>query len=297
MNKKCCKFGFTLIELSIVLVIIGLVVGGVLAGKELMRTAELRSLISQVDQFKIATNTFKGKYNALPGDMLPIKASQFGFFTFVGAAAGTDIFGNNDGIIAGYAEIYCAYECGAYWRHLADAGLIQGNYGKDGAKPLQASIVAGIAGAPTGEDDSTPLSNVLYMPISKGEFGFVGAGSLVNFSMMYSIPGININQNFYYLQSPSKASRTSMNEPVMSAIDSYTIDLKIDDGKPNAGKFIVSTNEIITGNYDYWSATVNASSNVCTYGGSSDALALDVQYNANPSTGGNKKTCIPIFIW
>src|SRR5688572_10018529 len=61
--------GFTLIELSIVLVIIALLVAGVLVGRELIKTSELRSLMTQVDQFKTATYTFRNKYNGLPGDI------------------------------------------------------------------------------------------------------------------------------------------------------------------------------------------------------------------------------------
>src|SRR3954468_8091893 len=60
--------GFTLIELSIVLVIIGLVVGGVLVGRDLMRAAELRAVVSDFDRFQTALYTFQSKYNCLAGD-------------------------------------------------------------------------------------------------------------------------------------------------------------------------------------------------------------------------------------
>lgn len=52
---------FTLIELSIVLVIIGLLVGGVLVGRDLIKSAEIRSQISQLQQYQAAINTFKAK--------------------------------------------------------------------------------------------------------------------------------------------------------------------------------------------------------------------------------------------
>jgi prepilin-type N-terminal cleavage/methylation domain-containing protein len=63
------KNGFTLIELSIVLVIIGLIIGGVTVGQDLIRSAELQSFVSNINQYKVAVNTFKLKYNALPGDI------------------------------------------------------------------------------------------------------------------------------------------------------------------------------------------------------------------------------------
>src|ERR1700744_2868548 len=73
--------GFTLIELSIVLVIIGLIVGGILVGQDLIRAAETRAQISQIEKYNSAVNTFRGKFGALPGDMALSVANQFGFAT------------------------------------------------------------------------------------------------------------------------------------------------------------------------------------------------------------------------
>src|SRR5476649_1014388 len=70
--------GFTLVELSIVLVIIGLIIGGVLVGRTLIEAAAVRAQIAQIEQFKTAVNTFRTKYNALPGDMLNATATAVG---------------------------------------------------------------------------------------------------------------------------------------------------------------------------------------------------------------------------
>jgi prepilin-type N-terminal cleavage/methylation domain-containing protein len=61
--------GFSLVELSIVLVILGLLTGGILAGQSLIRAAELRSITTQFNQYVSATQSFRDKYMALPGDM------------------------------------------------------------------------------------------------------------------------------------------------------------------------------------------------------------------------------------
>lgn len=61
--------GFTLIELSIVLVIIGLIVGGVLVGQELIAAAEKRALVAIIGEYETAANTFRLKYGGLPGDI------------------------------------------------------------------------------------------------------------------------------------------------------------------------------------------------------------------------------------
>lgn len=61
--------GFTLIEIAIVLVIIGLLVGGVLKGQELIRSAQVRKAISNMDELKTAVFGFQDRFRALPGDM------------------------------------------------------------------------------------------------------------------------------------------------------------------------------------------------------------------------------------
>src|SRR5262249_61280152 len=60
--------GFTLIEIAIVLVIIGLLLGGVLKGQELITSARVRNIVSQQDGIKAAYFGFLDRYRALPGD-------------------------------------------------------------------------------------------------------------------------------------------------------------------------------------------------------------------------------------
>ncbi len=61
--------GFTLIEIAIILVIIGLLVGGVLKGQELIKNAQVRNTISSMDELKASVFGFQDRYRAQPGDM------------------------------------------------------------------------------------------------------------------------------------------------------------------------------------------------------------------------------------
>lgn len=123
--------GFTLVELSIVLVIIGLLVAGVIVGRDLVRNAQIRSLVSQQEEYVTAIRTYQGKYNALPGDH--DKAS-----VYFGALSGncfntistndTTCSGDGDGFIEYTASSSVNREGFRFWEHLALAGLYSGPY-------------------------------------------------------------------------------------------------------------------------------------------------------------------------
>jgi type II secretory pathway pseudopilin PulG len=109
--------GMTLIETGIALVIVGLVLGSILKGQELINAARARSLISFNDGIKAAYVAFRDRYRALPGD-------------YGGASAnipncGSCADGNSDGqiLLAGGSD-----ESIAAWEHLAKAGFIEGSY-------------------------------------------------------------------------------------------------------------------------------------------------------------------------
>ena len=123
--------GFTLIELSIVLVIIGLIVGGVLVGRDMIRAAELRSIVTDVERYKTAVFTFQEKYNALPGDMADA-TSIWGVASGGcpnGARSGTQTCdGDGNGQVMPWVP-----EVFLFWQHLSNAGLIAGQFsGVDG---------------------------------------------------------------------------------------------------------------------------------------------------------------------
>ncbi|HEX7813257.1 MAG TPA: prepilin-type N-terminal cleavage/methylation domain-containing protein [Burkholderiales bacterium] len=119
MNRK--QQGFTLIEIAIVLVIIGLLLGGILKGQELITSARVRNLISQQDGIKAAFFGFQDRYRALPGDYTQAAAN----------VNGTALNGNGNGQI----EIAATQISGSavtehilVWDHLSHAGFINGAY-------------------------------------------------------------------------------------------------------------------------------------------------------------------------
>ena len=110
--------GFTLVELAIVLVIIGLIIAAVLKGQELIVSARLKSTISDIGAIRSATNTFRDKYNALPGDYANAQVR-------VGSPAGVTwvALGDGNGIIDGTG---IDTETLLFWAQLLAANLISG---------------------------------------------------------------------------------------------------------------------------------------------------------------------------
>src|SRR5579883_3383059 len=97
MRSRMKTSGFTLIELSIVLIIIGLIVGGILTGRDLIDAAARRAQISQIEKYNTAVHTFQVKYGYLPGDIPDPYATNFGFASR-GSSQGS---GDGDGMIDG----------------------------------------------------------------------------------------------------------------------------------------------------------------------------------------------------
>jgi len=218
--------GFTLLELSIVLVVIALIIGGVVTGQSLIRASEVNSVISDFNKLKSANNTFKLKYGALPGDMSD--ASSYWGALDGGDGAGSDCFtleatstatcnGNGNGYISvptGGTGVWTWGERFTYWQHLANAGLISGKY--------------------TGRTDSTTSSYTLTVEKNcpSAKISPLGMWDV------YSTPPDSGNANafpwiggvMYTLRSDSPA----LNYPLY-ADELYSIDLKIDDGKPGKG--------------------------------------------------------------
>jgi prepilin-type N-terminal cleavage/methylation domain-containing protein len=225
------KSGFTLIELSIVLVIIGLIVGGVLVGQDLISAAGIRGQIKQIENYNSAVNTFRGKYGYLPGDIPDPTATQFGFAgrgTAPGEGDGNGVIEGNNGQPPGNDPncpcVQLAGETTLFWMDLTTAGgqninLIEGGF-NSGTYSVAAYNVT---------NSDIPK----YFPqakIGKGNFVYVysggaGGGDSANYfgiSIVTSYLGLN---NLFIANSPG-----------LTVQEAYAIDRKIDDGLPQSGR-------------------------------------------------------------
>ena len=117
--------GFSLVELAIVLIIIGLIVGGVLKGQDLIESARVNSISTQLNEIRAASSTFFTRFDAMPGD-LPQTAEGLignGWPTAgVTTASGT----RGDGRVDGARMGGTATEATLFWQHIRAAGLMGG---------------------------------------------------------------------------------------------------------------------------------------------------------------------------
>lgn len=216
--------GFSLVELAIVLVIVGLIVGGVIAGQSLIRASEIRSIVRDYQRYHAATYAFRDKYLGLPGDLT--RAEDFWGTAALGAdCKSTDSTtlsdtkrtcnGDGNGLISHTPSN--SNEHFRFWQHLANAGLIEGSF-------------TGIAG-PLGSRDAEVGWNVPASRISRVGYS-IEAKSAVDETNTFYWSSATTNVMFAGIGSIAGHNTESA---FLKPEEAWNIDTKIDDGKPGIG--------------------------------------------------------------
>ncbi len=285
------KYGFTLIEMSIVLVIIGLIVGGILVGADMINAATIRSQVSQIEKYNTAVNTFRGKYGYLPGDIPDPQASSFGFVAR-GSIAGT---GDGNGFIQGLYNGLTAVgystasgETALFWEDLSQAGLIGESLNTASATTGPASTVTGTAINLYVPSAKIGNANDVYVWSGSTNFGSNGTGAnYFGLSIVSSIP----------------TTAVIVSKTGLSVVQAYNIDKKIDDGMPQSGRVLALfdnggiANELtwagsgVVYSPPYTTATTGSSATCFDNGGN----AGNPQQYSTEQNGGNGQNCALSF--
>lgn len=232
------RHGFSLVELSIVLVILGLLTGGVLGGQALIKASQLRSVQADLNRYVAAATAFRDKYGELPGDLnnaVKYWGAQAGTTTdgtdatcaaLRGAnpAVGTvTCNGDGDGHISNddFTNSTRAswYEVWRAWQHMANAGLVEGSY--TGVSDDATSYLAGAAGK---NIPSSKISGALG-------FAFTWADAAGTTAATWLFPGTRGN----YLRFGG-GDRVDNGTIILRADEMWNLDTKMDDGRPGTGR-------------------------------------------------------------
>ena len=194
--------GFSLVELAVVLVIIGLIVGGVLKGQDLIQSAQLNAVQTDANKIRTAMNTFQNKYVALPGDLSnPDDVIDSEIF-------GDSDGGNGDGRIDGDRTTGDS-EAVQAWVHLAASGLL----GQINASELDGNAL----------DATNSFSGAV------GGFYSLGQGldgDSLNFQE------VSNSEIWLVLANDNDDSHDG---PIVPADEAAELDRKTDDGAPDTG--------------------------------------------------------------
>lgn len=259
MNTQKNRHAFTLVELSIVLVILGLLVGGILGGQALIHASELRAVTTEYQTYKNAIGSFKEKYASLPGDMysaVSVWGVQAGATTdgptvacrsLTSTTPSTDTRtcnGDGNGVIN--FDNTMRHESLRGWQHLANAGMIEGSY----------------TGVPTASNRDAAGENIPASKFQPGGWKLRGMASAATADTFEANYGTTLEYGGPLL--------IKTDTPLMTPEDTYNIDTKMDDGLPQSGTIL---------GYKYAALADCATS-------TDDAYALDI----------TATTCVPIFI-
>lgn len=203
--------GFTLLEISIVLVIVGVLVAGIMLSRSLILSSKMQTLITDIDNYTTATANFKKQYQSLPGDFANANAIW---------AAATN--GNSDGEIGAVGGQ--EFETFGYWQQLYLAGMF----------PTSLSGTAGSAGVYAANiGKNIPSGNIEGTGVSAIWWGTVAAGDNYRFAGYYG----NVLQ-FGTIPANCTTSptlNTCTYGPALTADQAQGLDSKIDDGTASSG--------------------------------------------------------------
>ena len=267
-TKQTREAGFTLVELAIVLVIIGLIVGGVLVGQDLIKAAEIRATVTQIEKYNTAATAFRTKYDGYPGDLIDSRAASFGLQA---GGDGSDGLSDGDGILENGGTAADKQGVGGestlFWRHLTQAQFIPDAF-------ITATGVVATAAA-----DDTAVG--LLLPTLR-----------IRDSADVHATGI-AGRNYFYVSAITVVAVTTglpTEAAALTPLEAENIDQKVDDGAYNTG-IVRAYATLAAANAETQDPGAAPAAGVCINQGAAGAIAGDEVYNIANAAFGSSVGC------
>lgn len=236
------KKGFTLVELSIVLVVIGLLTAGVLVGQSLIQSAKISSAVRKLQQYDVAIEQFKVKFKSIPGDspsFIPSGTND----KQITDDSGCYTTGSNAG--------YSAWEAFQIWPHLSQAKMISENF-----PAWNPTSGAGIGCSPSGIHPASfvDIGGIITPVIFESQYWISVAGS------------VSKKISTFYRENQWDSPHFGFSAEPYQAI---SLDTKLDNGNTGTGNFFAgyrtpSDNSTVTLGLPSCGAYINAGGSPAT---------------------------------
>lgn len=227
MRPVSSNHGFSLTELAIVLVIIGVIVGGAMTGKSLLRASELKSVLTEFEHYRSSLALFSNRYGAMPGDFRRATEVWGEADPTPATCQATDSTtltstcnGDGDGLIGDRSDATEHYERFRAWQQLALARFVLGDF-------------SGIAGS-SGTADAVVGSNIPRSDFNDAGWNIFYAGTLSSVANYFDgtydhVLSIGQDRNWETEESSYQAFVPQ---------EAWGIDDKADDGMPATGNVV-----------------------------------------------------------
>jgi len=307
------KSAFSLIELSIVLIIIGLLIAGITGGASLIKSSELRSVMSEAKSYQVAVNSFYTQYDSYPGDTDISVGSNS---TFSGNRNNQIQYAIANGVVAG--SVVAGFEGVDAWQDLRDIGAIDLNLSITATSAQTFTPITNLPGSKikgggwafdynisslqnvvvlTGKTKSvTPAALAAGTTLVNNHFNSTGTANSSALACSTGTPAVGTTDPYCTASGPNfPGGLVSYNTPlnnaaleVISAPDAYSIDSKVDDGKANSGT-------VLAVNTKADAVADNCSGSFATSYSQAPATATKGSYDRYQTPNGNKKVCALSF--
>lgn len=229
-NFSSKKSAFSLIELSIVLIIIGLLIAGITGGASLIKSSELRSIMGEARGFAVSVNSFFTQYDQYPGD-----AS-----TNVGSSSNS--LGDRDNKIEFVNDATTKVAEGIdAWYDLKDIGAID--------------LALTLSGSMNAPGALVPVTNIPGSKIKGAGWVFdYNTAQLQNVVVLTGTTDTWTSPKDLINNSSPTGTADNLSSGIISAPDALSIDSKIDDGKANSGN-VLAVNQLTSPTTDQCSST------------------------------------------